>query len=403
MVNMVLRIAKPEIVKSAEGWRMQARVEYSEMNSAGWSNLWFEVDEQFGQYLAYERSDAFVVALLPYLLSRSKHDDPLTVVCDAPLSSRLHYQLTKHFIPSMDRYISWCDSIILACETDDSILGNPYAIASGVSGGVDSYFSLLNSVENDTDENRITHGLYCEIEDNGPSDNDVQRAYRKMVHEIGESLGIEIVEVRSNICSEIYRFIHEVNVTHVFLSQVFALQKLIKVYYYSATHEYNQFEFEDHTGDNIVLFNMYCLDNENTRFYMTGGNVTRHEKTGFIADFEAPRKHMMVCRNPTVENGKLKNCSRCSKCTRTIIDLDIYGKLDSFSEIFDIEAYRNDPDYYWGYLFWKGVKDPFIKETLEECKRRGISVPFRYRIAGLRKLISHGFKKGNPLQYDYVP
>ena len=36
------------------------------------------------------------------------------------------------------------------------------------------------------------------------------------------------------------------------------------------------------------------------------------------------------------------NCSVCPKCARTLLTLDILGKLDDFSGVFDIPKYRRE-------------------------------------------------------------
>ena len=182
-----------------------------------------------------------------------------------------------------------------------------------------------------------------------------------------------------------------------------ALEKLFKTYFYSSAHDYNSFKFDDYSGEKYTFFDAFCFSTDNTQIYLTGADSSRYEKTDYIADYELPQRKLLVCRNPYVIDGKIKNCSKCSKCTRTMLDLDIYGKLDKFINIFDVEYYKNHKTYYWGYLFYKGRKDPFIAESLVAAKKNGIKIPFGSRFAGFIKILKNGFKRGNPLQYTYKP
>ena len=87
-----------------------------------------------------------------------------------------------------------------------------------------------------------------------------------------------------------------------------------------------------------------------------------------------------------------------------MIDLDLVDKLDYFNDIFDVEAYRKNRDYYWGYLAFKGKKnDTFVEETLDLFKKQKRHFPLSARIAGFRKWVKNGFKRGNPLKYTYRP
>ena len=86
-----------------------------------------------------------------------------------------------------------------------------------------------------------------------------------------------------------------------------------------------------------------------------------------------------------------------------MIDLDLADKLDYFDDMFDVKAYRKDRDYYWGYLAFKGKKDAFVAETLNLFKKQKRYFPLSARIAGFRKYVKNGFKRGNSLQYTYRP
>lgn len=365
--------------------------------------LWYEVKKEYKKYLCTERADGFLIGILPYAMARSSDNDPLTIVCQAPVSEQLYYQLCTHYIPTLAKCIEWYHNIRIECELDHTKLNSFNAVGTGVSGGVDSYYTMLKSKQGNPPGYQITHGVYFEFDPKGNFDGEISGKMRELSEIICSEYGIEFIDIKSNICEKVFYVAHGAIITPMFLSYVFALQKLFAKYYFSSGRTYDSFKIVLHASSLYDLLNMHLLSTENIDLYSTGSEAIRHEKTNYIADFDLPRKYFMVCLSPKVEKGILKNCSRCSKCTRTMIHLDLVDKLDYFNDIFDVEAYRKDRDYYWGYLSFKGKKDQYVAETLNLFKKQKRHFPLSARIAGFRKWVKNGFKRGNPLQYDYRP
>lgn len=365
--------------------------------------LWYEVDERYAQYLCTERADAFLIGLLPYAMAHSLEGDPLVVKCKAPISEQLYYQLHSHYIPTLVKCIGWYHNIEIKCELDSKKLESKNAVGAGVSGGVDSWYTLLKSKRCNSQKYQISHGAYFEFDPNGIFDGELQNKMREMARNVCSLNNIAFVNIKSNICKDIYRIPHGAIITWMFFSYAGALQKLFSIFYTSSTHSYKSFKIIGDRSERYKLLNVHCLSNENITFYTPGSDMTRHERTSYIADYDFPRKILVVCNLPRVEKGILQNCSKCSKCTQTMIDLDLADKLDYFRDVFDVKAYRDNPNYYLGYLSFKGKKDPFVKETLEKFKEYNRAFPFGARIAGFFKWVNHGFKRGNPLRYIYRP
>ena len=59
---------------------------------------WIEVEDEYKEYLCYERSDAFLIGFLNVAL-RSHHD----IICDTPVTEELLYNLNTLFIPALTR------------------------------------------------------------------------------------------------------------------------------------------------------------------------------------------------------------------------------------------------------------------------------------------------------------
>ncbi len=369
----------------------------------GGFTLYYEVDKKLEEYLCTERSDAFVVGLVLYAMSRSNNEDPITITCYAPLSNRLYYQLVVHLIPAISKELKFYNTININCGLDDRIINSQNAVATGVSGGVDSFYTLLKNKEENISGHKITHGVYLEYDTKASLDDELPLKLREYAENICNELGIVFVSISSNIVKDVYRLAHEAIITPMFTSYIFALQKLFSIYYFSSGHPYSSFKICSHSSELYNLLYMHLLSSENLSFYTTGSDALRHEKTLYISNFELPRHYLNVCRNPYIEKGVLKNCSKCSKCTRTMIDLYVYGKLDLFRDIFDVDAFNRNKDYYLGYLVFKGKKDHYVAETLEAFRKKKIKFPISARFAGLMKLFKNGFNRGNPLQFTYKP
>ena len=73
--------------------------------------------------------------------------------------------------------------------------------------------------------------------------------------------------------------------------------------------------------------------------YMTSDHALRPEKIKAIADDPDFQKYAEVCFNSGKQS---ENCGKCYGCWKTMIPLDQIGKLDLFSESFDLREYYAD-------------------------------------------------------------
>ena len=101
---MEIRIGSPDIFFRDNG-KVALFADISGADKA--FTLWYEVEKESEEYLCSERSDAFLVALFPWVMMRSSDSDPAVIVCDAPVSEQLHHQLTQYYIPALTANISY--------------------------------------------------------------------------------------------------------------------------------------------------------------------------------------------------------------------------------------------------------------------------------------------------------
>lgn len=89
----MITIGKTYLTKGSETCKLCADISVDGGTAAP---LWFSIDREAESWLCVGRADAFVMALLPAAI-REGHD----IVCEDPLSNRLHYQLNEQLIPAM--------------------------------------------------------------------------------------------------------------------------------------------------------------------------------------------------------------------------------------------------------------------------------------------------------------
>lgn len=362
------------------------------------TQLYYIVEKKWGEILTDDRLDAAVVALIPYIMYRSSEDEPINLVLEAPISEKLYFQLTSELLPAMERECSWYNRFVITGEVKKNEYSGK-AVLTGVSGGIDSFYTLIKSKREFPNAYKVTHGLFIGMTDRN-NYNDVE--YRN-AKEICRKLGIEFVYVESNVCGEIYESRHDAVSSFAVPSVALVLGKLFSVYYHSSTYTYDEFRLNEEgisAADSLLC---QLFSTETLTMYSCSGAVTRAEKTEYISDDAVAQKNLLVCGFTVNDNGRTKNCSVCSKCTITMIDLDMAGRLDDFSDVFDIKRYRKNPLYYWGYVFYKEKGGAYIASTLEMAKKKHYRIPFGSRIVGIGKIIKHGFKRTNPYQHTFRP
>ena len=193
-------------------------------------------------------------------MARSENSYPTQIICESPVSEKLLYQLNEHFIPTLSKFITWCNEVKIIADVDKNVLENAKAVGAGISGGVDSYYSLLKAINENSEHFKPTHGLFCDIEDFG----EINQQYLDFAKEICQEANLQLVHVKSNVCSELYRIFHENIGACVILSSVLALEKLFKTYFYSSAHDYNSFKFDDYSGEKYTFFDAFCFSTDNT-------------------------------------------------------------------------------------------------------------------------------------------
>lgn len=342
-ISMDAALRYREITKTLKDcpWRTEKDYPPKAWENGG-AKLRLEVEQKYADYLCTERSDAFVIAFLWYALLTGED-----ICFEVAMSERLHTGLTQRLIPEL--CADGRKQIRLIGPVTSEKLECMGAVATGMSCGVDSFFTLRT--------HELTHITYYEcghvfhlfgiVADDVSVDDYYQKAFEiadkkaASAAEVARQTGLDFVYVKSNLDKDFYRggIIYRGMYVNLFCSM--ALQKLFKTYISSSS---------GHGGDlETGIFrstqnyeNLLCdICKTETLDYVSSDFTKRFNKIDKLADDALVAQHLDVCFN-----FKEKNCGACYGCLKTIVVLDLLGKLDKFNKVFDLEKYYADRPKY---------------------------------------------------------
>lgn len=366
----MLTIHKPEIIKTEKGARLQTLFTINGSEEI----LWYEVEEKYSEFLTVERADAFLVGLF-LLAFKNGHDIEVL----APVSERLYYTLNTYLFPLIAE-IRGVKTIKVYCK---DIVVDPFpnagAVGTGLSCGIDSFSTIYNHLVDECPEDyKITHFTFFNVGSNGGLGGDKARELfqkrAELVRPCAQELGKELLTLDSNISEVLQLGFYE---THTYrnISACLALQKLFKVYYYSSSYSMKYFDLKPNSCGHYDIFNMSMLSTENINFFSSCPHHTRVEKTRMVSNFEPAYKYLNVC----LVDGE--NCGGCEKCVRTLFTLEILGKLNEFSSVFNLDNYYQKRDKYIAKVLAYHKKNEYMKEIYEELLNINFKIPMYSKLA----------------------
>lgn len=377
-----IRIGAPYIAKMAKEVRLCSEIELDGQKQI----MWFAVRESYGTYLVEDRADAFVIALLTTAMHNAAD-----IICDAPVTRRLLYQINHYLIPAMTSNMAEFHPIILYAQPTDVILECEGAVVTGWTGGVDSMFTYMQNICSSDPVHRLTHLL---VANNGAIIGDTRETFRKMVEKtekgFASDTGLSVIGVDTNL-QEILdeNFLAVIAMRHA--AVIASLQKLFRVFLDSTTYGFSEFSF---CSENVALYEMVLLkwfETDTTVFYSAGGSFLRWQKLQLLSDFPLAQRYLHPCIYALRDN-----CCVCEKCIRTETVLYGLGTLDRFAKVFDVQKFEEEKDWYLAKVLIK-KKHVDYKEILELLERRGIDLSRAQRQADV--IMRAGRKKQTNLLY----
>ena len=315
------------------------------MPSTESKEVYFEVGSEYSLYLVSERADAFVVLLLRYALFGS-----YDIRSDVPMSDDLYHNIKERLLPPLVKNGGYDVSITAPLVPP---LPRGTGVGTGMSCGVDALHALMKYSEYPIHRFRLTHlcvynlGSFDAMHTQDSIEK-VREGVFSRARKVSEEVGIPLVETDSNANSVFYQ---NHMMAHSFTSAfaIFCLRKLWRCYYYASSgvdhsNGWSLKSFLARDSSNYEDFLFSCLSTSGLEIVSEGGTLSRTEKISDLAGYPAARKHLHSCMYSA------DNCSRCDKCARNLLSLDLLGKLDQFSEVYDVEFYRSHRSRYFWYL-----------------------------------------------------
>lgn len=378
-------INKPSIIKKDDRIRFQSRiVDEAQRIDA---DIWYETADSNEDCFDDSNADGFLVLML---LSSAKNQQDIIV--KASVSEKLLYGVSNYVYPILLTAYNKEKGGRIMPEIISKREYRPTAVATGCSLGVDSFSSILHHIGPDCLDNyALTHLTYFNVGAMGSTcDDGTESSFFKdlgMICKFAEIINLPVIWVNSNV-HQLFRGF-SFNASHTFrnMSVVLSLPNLFEKYYYASGFCFNDYKIDrkDLGKFEDVILSHLCT--ETTSLYSDDATLTRFQKTDFIKDSELVQKHLYVCLKEQIKNddkdapevfnsSKTMNCSRCEKCLRTLLALDILGVLPSFGGIFDINYYYHIKPFFIAKVISQRVKSEYYKDLMYNMKSRSFRIPF---------------------------
>lgn len=362
----MILISHPYIYDINDRSRLAAKITINDKTD----EVWLDVEQNYRQYLCDERSDAFVVGVLFYAMKHN-HD----IRSEAPMSERLHYQLSEVLIPSLCKGSPRLHRIQISCPIDSTPIENAGAVGASISCGIDSFNTIAAHDKNAEKypSLSITHLVFNNVGSNGEDEvaKELYAKRKKRAQAFCTEYNYKGIFSDSNIMN-VVRQSHLYSFDYTCGFAILCLQKLYGIYYLASGDSYHDFTLKDNdleSGSYDLLF-CECISTATLHVYSDGGELNRYEKTERVTHYEPSYKYLNVCVKQD------ENCCKCEKCIRTIGEIDTLGMLENYRSVFKLHFSNENRKHYlrtiYRYYFTENIHSkhyrlylyPFYKKEI---------------------------------------
>lgn len=352
-MKKILSVGLPQVSCKDGWWRLSAslRIESAKESilAEHQQEIWFALQEQYAEEFVFpDCCDCFLFGLL-YFAMKFGYDIHLK----GAVSKLVVHNVNEEVIPLMAAHRPVLHTIHVSADDVKDYPEGKY-VGTGFSGGIDSFYTIVDNLRHSVyPEDVLTHLFFFNVgtHDLARSFEELKHARMKFMKRYERSLpaareiGLPFIPIDSNVHS----FLPD-NISAALspsnASAIHFLRKGIRRYLLSSAGQnyVEWFKYMKYTKweDQIDLAHMepiLCqwLGDRTLKILPYGSNVSRLEKTQELMDYKPAQHCLNVCNSvDTME----KNCSVCIKCRRTMLDLELLGKLDDFHSAFDVDLYR---------------------------------------------------------------
>lgn len=251
---------------------------------------------------------------------------------------------------------------------------------TGFSGGVDSFATIADHSDYRVPpEYKVNHLLFNNVGAHGQGKEGLKLFWTRYARQqsIAQRLKLPFIAVNSNLDSVMNT---DFQLTHTLRNVAVALlfqKACAKFLYSSAVHYRDSYVKETHDMGYADAIGIPLLSTETTECISSGSQYSRFEKTEIISSAEETYKALDVCNGPQLGTHDI-NCSKCSKCLRTELSLEVIGSLAKYDAVFDLYTYRK---FRWLHICHvMGSHSVLLKEIKDGIKRHNFRVPRSARL-----------------------
>jgi hypothetical protein len=298
--------------------RLSAEVEYDKQGLKP-ETYWFEVHESQKEFLSTSGN--------PWLMCLA----PVAITLQEPLhiNRPVDPTLLKNTHKLMDVWSFWFPRLkpmpIFAERMDAPEHEKPSRTLSFFSGGVDAFFTALyhDETEGPYDKIHIDDLVNIWGFDIPYSSGEAYLKSERSLREASKLIGKELVSVATNMRQTQLKNCEWEYLYHgaALASVAYALEKKYDRALIASSGGYRD-SFPQ--GSHLAL--MPLFSSGRMQIEQSGATFSRSSKIEWLSRSEAAMRHLHVC----FHLGNEENCSRCLKCFRTMLVLDLMGSLDKF-------------------------------------------------------------------------
>ena len=349
-------------------------------------DIWYKVSNKYGKYFCDDRNDGFVLGLIHYAMATGQD-----IESELPVSKKLLFNLNYILIPTFCNKYSGFKRIYVKAEGTDKMYKSEGKVGTGMSCGIDSLYTIYSINQNYVDKDYHINVLTfldtgashyvphmpskSSLEDINEEANKIHTNKMIRAKKVAEDLKLPLLEVRSNI-SDLYQGMFSPGNLYRNMSCILNLQKYFGKYYYSsAGYQIDNFivDLQEDPANAEQLFTP--LFSTEGLIVMSGGiSRPRYIKTAELSDDKIAQKYLNVCNLD-------ENCCSCGKCYRTLTTLETLGKLDKFSNVFNLDEYKKNRNKAYMWLVAYKKRDHFAKDIYEVAKKEKL-IPKHIYIGG---------------------
>ncbi|MBD5559072.1 MAG: hypothetical protein HDQ87_01735 [Clostridia bacterium] len=358
----MLKISKTYLEQKGDSTRLCADVSIG----AREATLWFAVDSIHADWLALGRADGFVMALLPGAM-RGKHD----IVCEDPMSERLHGQLVRGLIPALTFAGGQYHPIQITAPLTSEKLLNGGAVGTGFSGGADCLYTVMSH-----GRDSVLPLTHIAVFNNGHMGNGLQagRNLFRIACEHAQRFALEQSLQMVALDSNIYDTLSDRGLD-VYSFRNYAcglvLGQLFSVYLLSSGHDAAHFALDLHNSATFDLLTARCASTESLSFYHAGEEMTRVQKLIELAEWEPSWRWLHPCFR---QGPDQPNCGHCKKCIRDMSTLYALKRLDRYRAVYDVDDFVRNLPQRMGVLLAHSDAHLYA-EAIELLMERNIPIP----------------------------